>query len=359
MSATQTTHDELPIQEFIRRQRLRAESICCTPRRAFSPYPPPPTIPESRPPPSSPSPWIQHHALFLITLILLTSFHLFLSARLQPFRFRTHAATSTRLHFPTTILPSALLHPTPKTPRPPFSNLTHLPTLYPLSATASLHHLLALHAPCTTLIHSLAHTRHASHTATRALTHLHAVALHTNTTRHLAPPIAAVRTALSSLTRTSERWALHASLLAAEEGLEAVLQTGVGAQLALVIPTEARTWWRGSSSSTAGGKKGVERAARLRTACAAAAFRRALDEVEGRLPGIVGMGEEAKRAVGAVDRAVLGVCRGAVDVVGDIDDPVMRGCAGAVVEDVGAARQWVRSKSGVDSGDSDEDGRGG
>lgn len=317
MSTTQTTHDELQIQEFIRRQRLRAESFCCTPRRAFSPYPPPPTIPKLRPPPSSPSPWIQHRALFLITLILLTSFHLFLSAPLQPFRFRTHAATSTRLHFLTTILPSALLHPTPKTPRPPFSNLTHLPALYPLSATASFHHLLALHAPCTTLIHSLAHTRHASHTATHALTHLHAAALHTNTTRHLAPPIDTVRTALSSLTRTSERWALHASLLAAEEGLEAVLQTGVGAQRALATPTKAQTWWRGSSS-TVGGKKGVERAARLRTACAAAAFGRTLDEVEGRLPGMVGMGEEAKRAVGAVDRAVLGVCRGAVDVVGDV-----------------------------------------
>lgn len=158
MSTTKVKRNELPIQEFIRRQRLRNESISCT-----SQYPPSfqRVLPTSAPPKKSrqlrspdQSPWTQHRHLFIALLLCAITFHLLLGTNLQPLRFRTYALTNpdsppSRLH-PLT----SLLRPTPPPP-PPFSttNLTN-PT-YATLAAHSLHHISSLYAPCTTPLHPL------------------------------------------------------------------------------------------------------------------------------------------------------------------------------------------------------------
>ena len=56
---------------------------------------------------------------------------------------------------------------------------------------------------------------------------------------------------------------------------------------------------------------------RLRTACAAAAFGRALDEVaERRVVALMGLAEVVRRAAVGLEKALLGACRGVGEVLG-------------------------------------------
>ncbi|KAF9635082.1 hypothetical protein BFW01_g5977 [Lasiodiplodia theobromae] len=362
-ATTSIERDELPIQEFIRRQRLRNESISCssTPRRPFSPTPsallpppapPPSAIPSPAPPPNPPrspitSPTRPSPLLTLLTLLLLLStIHHLLGPALQPLRFRTYNSTTshqiTRLHFLTTILPTTLLHPgtanTPPTrpppPPPPFAPLN--PTYpYASAARTSLQHLLALHAPVAAEhVPVLAGARYAAYPAVRALGALEAGLAGVDASREgdggragagaVAARVADVRDAVRALQRASERWAVVEALVEGHEGVQGVLLAGLreveGLGVAEQPPVgrsgKAFLWWRVSKAEGDEQTKDQRVDWRLRTACQAAAFSQALDEVEEwRVPALLGLAEDVRRAAGMVDKAVLGACRGAEEVL--------------------------------------------
>lgn len=292
MSTTRVEENELPIHEFIRRQRLRSESISCS-RHGISPYPPPKTI--HRPSTSSsPSPWVQHRNLFITLLVFLSAFHLLFGASLHNLRFRTYARAYTspppsRLQFLASIFPSTF-HPPPPPPSPPFVSTTLTdPTTYTNLATASLDYLLALHAPITAHLDTLSSTRHATYPATLALTHPHAA---------LTSPthIQALLTATLLLENASSHIELHHTLLAPTLAIPPALHTGLRAQ---APPKRDR-----NSNHDA-------RAQQLRTACQAAAFGQTLDAVAARTMGMAALAGGAAAAAAAVESAMLGACRGA------------------------------------------------
>ncbi|KAK0622187.1 hypothetical protein DIS24_g11314 [Lasiodiplodia hormozganensis] len=361
-TTTSVERDELPIQEFIRRQRLRNESISCSrsPHRPFSPTPsallPPPAPPPSatpspapplppNPPSTSPTRPSPLTPLLTLLLLLLSTIHHLLGPTLQPLRFRTYNSTTshqiTRLQFLTTILPTTLLHPgstanTPTRPPPPFAPLNPTHT-YALAARSSLQHLLALHAPVAAEhVPVLAGARYAAYPAVRALGALEARLRLDEGGEEIegkgavAARVADVQDAVRALQRASERWAVEEALLEGEGGVESALRVGlreVNGLTAAAQPPAGRSgtadtgflWWRGSKAE---GKKGDEQTKdqrvdwRLRTACQAAAFSRTLDEVEERrVPALLELAEDVRRAAGMVDKAILGACRGVGEVL--------------------------------------------
>ncbi|GME62433.1 hypothetical protein GTA08_BOTSDO01764 [Neofusicoccum parvum] len=320
MSTTRVEENELPIHEFIRRQRLRSESISCS-RHGISPYPPPKTI-HHQSTPSSPSLWVQHRTLFITLLISLSAFHLLFGASLHNLRFRTYARAHTspppsRLQFLTSIFPSTF-HPPPPPLSPPFVSTTLTdPTTYTNLATASLHHLLTLHAPITAHLQTLSSTRHATYPATLALTHLH-----TALTSPTQPPditslrpthIQALLTATLLLQNASSHIELHHTLLAPTLAIPPALHTGLRAQ----APPKRDQKTNDDA-----------RATQLRTARQAAAFGQTLDAVSARATGIAALAGRAAAAAAAVESAMLGACRGAARRT-DL------ACAGALAEVVG------------------------
>lgn len=290
MSTTKVKRNELPIQEFIRRQRLRNESISCT-----SQYPPSfqRVLPTSAPPKKSrqlrspdQSPWTQHRHLFIALLLCAITFHLLLGTNLQPLRFRTYALTNpdsppSRLH-PLT----SLLRPTPPPP-PPFSttNLTN-PT-YATLAAHSLHHISSLYAPCTTPLHTLSSLRHRTYPAARALAHLHATTATPTNHSDLAPAIHAAHTALLALTHTSARFELHTTLLPSTN-------------IAHILREAAQRLQH---------QPKPKKNDRLQTACLATTYTRTLDALESRAALLSDLATETQRTVELAQRAMMEACR--------------------------------------------------
>lgn len=153
----------------------------------------------------------------------------------------------------------------------------------------------------------------------------------------VAARVADVRDAVRALQRASERWAVASALVEGDEGVEGVLLAGlreVGGLTAAAGPPAGKTgkaekaflWCR--AGPEAQGKKGNEQTKdqrvdwRLQTACQAAAFERALDEVEERrVPALLGLAEDVRRTAGMVDKAVLGACRGVGEVLERVSFP--------------------------------------
>ncbi|OJD40570.1 uncharacterized protein BKCO1_1000471 [Diplodia corticola] len=388
-TSLETNTSELPIQEFIRRQRLRNDLITCSPnpsprrrRRALSPPPPPSVI--YNPPPTIP--FLHLLPTLLLLFLLLSTLHHLLRPHLDSLRFRTA----------TTIIPQPLHHHPTTSPSPPapFLHIHHHHHAHALAANQSLTHLLTLHAPVShTHIPALSAVRHATYPAARALAALEARLSSisgrndTSITTSAAARrgVAGARDALRELQRASEGWAAEGGGLLVfssgdgegegegegRGGDDGGRRDGVGAALvgglrglmmrgrgrgvlvddgeeeggwgsralrdgtAAAAPAARRDrWWlKGWTTRPLketreppppppppGKRRGDIVDWRLRTACQAAVFGQALDEVEERRgPAQLRLAEEVTRAVGRVDRAVLGVCRDVGEMLGRAD----------------------------------------
>lgn len=146
----------------------------------------------------------------------------------------------------------------------------------------------------------------------------------------VAARVADVQDAVRALQRASERWAVAEALMEGEEAVAGVLLAGLreveGLRVAEQPPVgrsgKVFLWWRGSKVEGDEQTKNQRVDWRLRTACQAAAFSQALDEVEERrVPALLGLAEDVRRAAGMVDKAVLGACRGVGEVLERVSFP--------------------------------------